>query len=279
MKTFISMLAMTACLSATCASALTITVDDNIASDMHLSAGSSLTGSFNINPFIPTDGSYIQPYSITGSSATFKFTDNLDALTPESPVSTDYSLTKTTGNDKNINNFYLRYTTIWSLNAPEEVSLNILGKISRDQTTWYEIPLQLADSEIKDKEETKTTQVTDSKGKTTTITVKDFYSTKLKTGEHGYRGEVTLTQTFDQDQLSDLSDDGIINFTLRAELGDITYVSGLLTAELQPNPLATGGGDLDPSAAPIPTPEPSTVALMGLGLAGLGIAGWRRKKN
>lgn len=264
MKITLSLLALAATLSASYASALTITVNDNLPDNTYLAAGATLNGSFNINGAVPQDGNYVLPYSIASASATFRFTDNLDTLSAGNPVSSAYTQWYKINNDT----WYLNYVTTWHLNPQEVVSLDILGRISTDGTTWYELPPTPAGSPIID--ESKTTN-----NGTKNNPKYNYYYTQYQTGEHGYRGDITLTQLFDVDQLSDLALDGTIDFTLKALEGDMTYLSGALTAELNPNPGATPAED----PTPVPTPEPSTMALLGLGLAGIGIAARRRKHN
>jgi len=231
------------------ANALTITVDDNLQDNTLMSPGSLLNGTFDITSKIPANGQYIQPYKITGATATFQFTDNLDKLSLSNPVTSEYVKYETVGDKK----YFIRYETQWKINPQEQVQVNIDGQISYDGTKWYEIPLSNTGDPHLDK---------------TTGGGKNFFYTQLQTGEHGYTGTVTLTEALGLDGLTDLSLDGKVPFTLSMLQGDITYLSGTLTADLDANPLP------DPAA---PVPEPGTMMLLGMGFLGVTIYAKRRK--
>ena len=88
--------------------------------------------------------------------------------------------------------------------------------------------------------------------------------------EYGYTGEITITQTLGTDLLNELASDGILNFELDLLAGDLNYISGSLTVDVNPNP---GGGNSNP------VPEPATMLLFGTGLAGLASSKIRKKKK
>jgi len=76
----------------------------------------------------------------------------------------------------------------------------------------------------------------------------------------GYTGFLTLMQSLGQNALQSLSNDGIVDFTLRTSTGDIIYTGGTLTADIVANPV----------------PIPSAVLLSSLGL---GVAGYRLRRK
>ncbi|WP_306533928.1 PEP-CTERM sorting domain-containing protein [Geobacter sp.] len=243
MKKTLSLLALAACLSASNASALTITVNDNLADNAYLAAGSTLNGSFNLASTLPSGGNFV----LTSALATFLFQDNADLLSQQ-------TITGEWENQDNGNGNQVRNIDTWTSNPAEGVSLSIGVAAITGQTTYSE-SLQDKDSSFY--------FVGDGKNK-----VK--YTTIERSGEKGYSGEFELSQTLDIALLLDLSN---IAFSLTGTEGDLIYKSGTLTAEFEP--AATAAAD----QTPVPTPEPSTMALLGLGLAGMGIAARRRKKN
>lgn len=100
----------------------------------------------------------------------------------------------------------------------------------------------------------------------------------------GYNDRGQHTKTFDLTSiLPAVPADGLDSWTLYVAFRETTAGNDKMTLwnlttygdynEFEST--ATPGED----PTPTPAPEPSTVALLGLGLAGLGIAGWRRKKN
>ncbi|MBT1070904.1 PEP-CTERM sorting domain-containing protein [Pelotalea chapellei] len=204
-----------------------------------------MTGSFDINPAVPTGNDFTLPYVISSASATIKLSDDLDKLTLQNSITGNYEW-----NNQYVGNFkqYIRLTTNWFINAMESVSLNISGVISTDGTSWYDLGL------------TSGNVTYDNAGGREKIK----YYTQIATGEHGYRGDVYLTQIFNPAQISDLSNDGIINFSLTGTQGDLTYVSGSLTANLIPNPAVSS------------VPEPGTMVMLGAGMFILAICGKRR---
>jgi len=84
---------------------------------------------------------------------------------------------------------------------------------------------------------------------------------------YNYGGSGSLTFNFDattnQTILNDLSTDGKVAYTATFFGGTTDFINAALTADVDTNPV----------------PEPGTMALLGLGMAGLAVYGKRRKQN
>jgi|GEM_PF-3598568 len=243
MKKTLSLLAIAACLSASTASALTITVNDNILDGTYLAAGNTLNGSFNLASALPSVGNFV----LTSALATFLFQDNADTLSQQ-------TITGEWKSQDNGNKFLTRNIDTWNTNPAEGASLSIAGMTITGKTAYSE---SLQDQ--------KSSFYFIGSGSN-----KVKYTTIERSGEKGYSGEFELSQTLDTALLLDLSH---IAFSLTGIEGDLKVKSGTLTAEFEP--ATTPAEDI----APVPTPEPSTMALLGLGLAGIGIAARRRKNS
>lgn len=82
-------------------------------------------------------------------------------------------------------------------------------------------------------------------------------------------GSVTEMVSFNSKALTDLRADGAINITIQALSGDFIFEKSVLTADV------TRGSILPPAAVP----EPTTVALFGLGLLGFSASRRKSAKN
>lgn len=265
MKKIFLLCAIALYLAASSAYAAQITVSDDILADTYMAAGSSLNGTFNINSAVsalPNSGQYFLPYSISSAFFIFEFNDDLTDLTVGNSVTSVYKRYQKINNDE----WYSRTITTWNFNEYEEVQLNIAGEISANGTDWYDMPLANVGGPTLDSE---------TNNGTPNNPMWKYYYTQLRTGQNGFTGTVTLTESLGTSALTDLSLDGILPFTLTMLQGDMVYRSGLLTADLDPNPAAPPGSPGDSNLSH--TPEPTTALLLGFGL--LGLAGVGRKKS
>lgn len=224
------------------ANALSVSVLDNVPDDQYLWTGTSISGQFDLNPVIPTDGQYIIPYDVEGAASTFTFTDDGELNFMYSTHSS-YSYHHTSGS----NQYYTRIEYEYFMNQDEVVQVNVAGQISIDGTNYYSM-------------QTYNGQEFDYSQFLGLGRYRLFYTLEYDR-IYGNGGSITLTQVFDNDSLSDLSEDGIVEFTITPLYGDIIFNSGILEAEINPNPNAV--------------PIPGAIYLLGSGLVGL--IGYRKK--
>ncbi len=189
------------------------TVEDNIVGSRYLGYSTTVSGSFDFNPVLPTDGQYVQPYDVKSASYVMTFQDD-----SYSDVTYDHDYTTSW-------NFNLgawryertRYATYYD--EYERLQVNVEGEYSTDGTNWHSTDYQFAGVSIADNLWPAPDDYT-------------FYYNR----ERGYTGSLTIAQPLGANALDSLSQDGIVNFTLTPLQGDIYYTSGTMTAEIVPVP-------------------------------------------
>ncbi|HEX6734328.1 MAG TPA: PEP-CTERM sorting domain-containing protein, partial [Azonexus sp.] len=100
----------------------------------------------------------------------------------------------------------------------------------------------------------------------TDATVQLYNGTNVNNGNTGADFPIVLLAA-----LSDLSADGILSVTLSASSGDYRFTHSLLSAEI------TRGSTDSVQLAATAVPEPGTMALLGLGMLGMGLM--RKRKS
>jgi hypothetical protein len=238
-----------------------ITVDDNLADNMLISSGQTVTGTFDINSALSGNSNYNQPYDIESATVSLKFTDDNDVAFSNSQTTTLYY----NWNTCNGTQYQVQTTYDYFVDQYDAVQLTVGTQVSMDGTNWYE--LTLLDYQ------TNYTYLTnvhnhyyyygcncdywgcDTCSGYYTHYVYTNYQTNNYDNTEGYTGELTIASVLDTSNLNDLSLDGQIDFTVTGTAGDIVFNNGKLTADVTPNPN--------------PVPEPMTLALLGMGLAGL----------
>jgi hypothetical protein len=250
------------------ASAIVVTVEDNLADDMMVTQGQTVTGTFDINPpVLPDDGNYNLPYDIQSAVASFEFTDDGDREQTGSTTTTVYR----NWNTHNGSRWMTRTTVDYFFDAEEEVQLDIGTQVSTDGTSWYELEVVRSDTTATDTsrhQHSYTYQCNeDIWGNYDLCT--GYYTHYVHTTRRyinndetqGYSGGLTIDIALDATNLADLSLDGAIDFTVQGTTGDIIFNRGVLTAEVAANPV----------------PEPGTFVLFGVGF--IGLAGLARRKR
>jgi hypothetical protein len=188
-----------------------------------------LFGSFDINSQIPNNGDYVTPYDITSASYSFYFSDDGEKVYDHY----DYDYYSSGGD------YYYSYYYYYN-DDREGAFLNIEGQTHQDYTDYYSIPPRLINS-------WRETRDCNWIGQCTYNYYREY---EVITG---YSHGISLNQGLNPIALSQLSDDGIANFYISANYGDLYYEYGRLTVTINENPI----------------PIPGAVWLLGSGLIGL----------
>jgi len=230
--------------SSSLAHSFVVTVEDNIADNTYIQHPDSIVGQFDINAALPADGSYNAPYDITSATANYSFTDDGE-LNKLNTVYTSYAWESSNWGD----DYYYRSKTDYYVDDNEEVQVSTSFESSSDGTDWYEAVTQ-----------TGTNYDSSSCGWDC-----NYYYTRTYDDVEGYTGQFVIEQVFDADSIGDLAADGVVDFTISATAGDIIFNQGLLTVNLESNPVAV--------------PAPAGIALFGLGMLTLGLSRRRAAKK
>ena len=220
------------------ASALAISVSDNVTDFLYLgSPNNTVSGSFDINPALPMNNNYNQPYAITSAYITYDFYDDSSDTIFNGSNFTPYYF---------YGNNWSRQITSYYYNPFESAQANTEGQTISGATSYFSYNSYSGFS----------------------YDGSDYYGIPYFTNYYsyfsGYNGGFTLTQYLDPTRLSSLSIDGTLNFAI-STFGDLYFNSAILTAEINENPQSAV------------VPEPGTMMMLGAGFLGLAVYGKRRR--
>lgn len=222
------------------AQAFVITMDF----DQLISQGDVIQDSFNINPLL-SGSEYNNPYDITSASLTFGFFDDQDPSSLTSNSTGPYVLTWDGWDDDYERDVYQTWTDPAEIAMINVVDQNLIAATDYDSTGYGSATKNL-DNVYTYKE----------CHYYFCYTHYEYYYSNIYQQNDGYWGQETVLTSLSSSSLDDLALDGILDFTVSGQTGDIIFDYAQLDFEANENPNVT--------------PEPATLMLFLSGLFGLG---------
>jgi hypothetical protein len=239
------------------AGAMWIMAADNIDQQIFLSDRQNFDGIFDINSKLPGN----DPHIIPNAYVVFEFADNYDGVV-QSYTYTNYTQEGSMYSSSGITHIpYYRNYNNYYFDTYEESYAVIAGDYGRNHPSWYDTGVRYINTTY-DGNNYFSIWIDESGGLGLWghyVYYSNDYYTRYYRNDYGYSGSWSILFSLNNSNLTDLSQDGILNFTVSSEWGNMFFTNAYIGAEV----------------LYIVTPEPLTLLLFGFGLAG--ITGLRRK--